>query len=77
VAALEAQIAAAEKELPGGESVTVFRRLRKAHGAGALAELEDQSCSACDHNLTSQDLVRLRTGEFVCCRGCARILYLT
>jgi hypothetical protein len=76
VEALESQIAAAEKDLPGADSVALFRRLRKAHGAGSLAVIDGQSCSGCDHLLTSQDMVRLRTGEFVCCRGCARILYL-
>jgi predicted nucleic acid-binding Zn-ribbon protein len=71
---LQQQIAEAEKVIPGNQMAT-WQRLRAAHGPGALSPLEDDFCKECSTRVTNQDQVRLRTGEFLCCRDCGRALY--
>ena len=73
---VDAQIAAAEKVIPG-EGKAAWDRLRKAHGASALAVMEDGFCEACSTKVTNQDMVRIRMSDFMGCRGCGRILYFT
>ncbi len=73
---LKSQIAAAEKVIPPGEGLSAYRRLRIANGAGALAGIEDDFCEGCNCRVTNQDLVRIRTGEFLRCRECNRGLYV-
>lgn len=72
---LKRQIADAEKVIPPGEALAAYRRLRIANGSGALAGIEDDFCEGCNCRVTNQDLVRIRTGEFLCCRECNRGLY--
>ncbi len=74
IATLQTQITDAEKVIPG-EGKANYLRLRKAHGAAALAVMEDDFCQACDTRVTNQDMVRIRMSEFMCCRGCGRYLY--
>jgi predicted nucleic acid-binding Zn-ribbon protein len=76
VAAMQSQIAEAEKVIPG-EGKAAWDRLRKAHGASALAVMEDGFCEACSTKVTNQDMVRIRMSDFMGCRGCGRILYFT
>ena len=76
VGLVQSQIAAAEKVIPG-EGKAAWDRLRKAHGASALAVMEDGFCEACSTKVTNQDMVRLRMSDFMGCRGCGRILYFT
>ena len=73
---LKTQIAEAEKVIPGGEGLSAYRRLRIANGSGALAGIEDDFCEGCNCRVTNQDLVRIRTGEFLRCRECNRGLYV-
>lgn len=73
---LNAEIAEAEKVVPGGEARTTYRRLRDSQGAGGLAKLEDGYCTECNTAATQQDIVQLNLGKFVLCRACGRILYL-
>lgn len=73
---LKTQIAAAEKVIPPGEGLSAYRRLRTANGSGALAGIEDDFCEGCNCRVTNQDLVRIRTGEFLRCRECNRGLYV-
>ncbi len=73
---LKSQIAVAEKVIPPGEGLSAYRRLRIANGAGALAGIEDDFCDGCNCRVTNQDLVRIRTGEFLRCRECNRGLYV-
>lgn len=78
-AALEnfkSQIEVAEKIIPPGEGLSAYRRLRIANGPGALAGIEDDFCDGCNCKVTNQDLVRIRTGEFMRCRECNRGLYV-
>lgn len=74
ISALLNQTAEAERVVPGSEMAT-WKRLRAAHGAAAVAVMEDDFCSACSTRVTAQDMVRIRTGVFVICRDCGRALY--
>lgn len=76
IESVRTQIVEAEKIIPG-ESKATWDRLRKAHGPGALTVMEDSFCEACSTKVTNQDMVRIRMGEFLGCRGCGKILYLT
>ena len=73
---LKTQISMAEKVIPPGEGLSAYRRLRIANGSGALAAIEDDFCDGCNCRVTNQDLVRIRTGEFLRCRECNRGLYV-
>jgi uncharacterized protein len=73
---LKVQIEVAEKVIPPGEGLSAYRRLRIASGPGALAGIEDDFCDGCNCKVTNQDLVRIRTGEFMRCRECNRGLYV-
>ncbi len=73
---LKSQIEIAEKVIPPGEGLSAYRRLRTANGPGALAGIEDDFCDGCNCKVTNQDLVRIRTGEFMRCRECNRGLYV-
>lgn len=76
IARLVGEVAEAEKLIPG-EARAAYQRLRKAHGAGALSDLDEAFCRACSGRVTNQDLVRIRTGECISCRSCGRILYVS
>jgi uncharacterized protein len=71
---LQAALAEAEKILPSTAIVT-YRRLVQAHGAGALATVENNACTACFEVLSANYLVELNTGKFLFCRTCGRLLY--
>ncbi|MBO0697035.1 MAG: hypothetical protein J2P46_01450 [Zavarzinella sp.] len=54
-----------------------YDRLVKAHGADALAPVENQSCSHCRVGITMQMYSDLQRGtEIIFCRNCGRALYL-
>lgn len=71
---LQQQISESEKIIPGNH-IANWHRLRGAHGPVALSPLEDDFCRECSTRVTNQDQVRIRTGEFLCCRDCGRALY--
>jgi uncharacterized protein len=73
-AELKAAIADAERVLPA-MLMDGYRRLVQAHGADALAAIENRACTACNAVLAPQELVNLNTGKIVLCRSCGRILY--
>ncbi len=75
VAELESVLRAAESSLPG-EVAEVYRRLVQAHGAGALAPVENKACTACHAILAPQERVLVNTGQIIFCRSCGRLLYL-
>jgi len=72
---LKQQITVAEEIIPGNDRAN-WLRLKGAHGAGCIAAVEDEFCTACDQKAIAQDLVRIRTGAIVFCRGCGRVLYI-
>jgi uncharacterized protein len=68
-------LAAEEAKIP--QSIrSQYDRLVKAHGADALAAVENQSCSYCRVGITAQNFADLQTDIFLCCRNCGRALYL-
>ncbi len=73
-AELQTSLAEAEKILPT-TAVAMYRRLVQAHGAGALATVENNACTACFEILSANYLVELNTGKFLFCRSCGRLLY--
>ena len=76
ITSLKSRISDVEKMIPG-EGKANYLRLRKAHGASAISKLEDNFCEACSSRVTAQDMVRIRMSDFMCCRGCGRILYVS
>ena len=72
---LEGALAVAERELPSA-IVVQYRRLVHAHGADALASVQDKSCRSCYTILTTNELVELNVGKMVFCRDCGKLLYL-
>jgi uncharacterized protein len=53
-----------------------YDRLIRAHGADALAAVENNSCSQCRVGITPQMLMELQKGtECIYCRNCGRVLY--
>ncbi len=73
-AELQTALSEAEKILPAN-AVATYRRLVQAHGAGALATVENSACTACFEILSANYLVELNTGKFLFCRTCGRLLY--
>lgn len=74
---LNQEIAATETMIRGGEARSAYKRLRAAMGASAMARVEDTYCLECNTGATPQDVVRINIGEFVLCRACNRILYVS
>ncbi len=75
VSRLKTEIEAVEKEIPGGEARSAYKRLRASMGPSALALVDEGFCTECNTGATQQDVVRMNLGEFVLCRACGRILY--
>jgi predicted nucleic acid-binding Zn-ribbon protein len=73
-AEIESEVREAEKILPGSVMET-YRRLVQAHGAGALASVENNACTMCNEILSPNTLVELNTGKFLFCRSCGRLIY--
>jgi len=71
---LREQLAGVEAQLPP-EIVPAYRRLVQAHGAGALAGVENATCTSCYVRLTSQNAVSITQGLVMFCRTCGRLLY--
>jgi predicted nucleic acid-binding Zn-ribbon protein len=74
VRALEAEVASAEKVLPG-EIVSQYRRAVQAYRADALAAVVNRTCTSCNMQLTMQKVVELGSGKLMFC-SCGRLLYL-
>lgn len=72
---LKSSIKEAEGILPDAV-MERYRRLISAHGAGAMAMVEDSVCNACYVNLEPQMFVEVKAGKFVFCKHCGRLLYL-
>ncbi len=74
ISRVEAEITEAESILP---SVVFgqYQRLVQAHGAGAMAAVENNACTACYLELSPQSRVELNSGKIVFCKSCGRLLY--
>ncbi|MEW4526136.1 MAG: zinc ribbon domain-containing protein [Maioricimonas sp. JB045] len=74
-AALEEKIKASETGFKG-DIAERYRRLVDAYGADAMAAVEGGVCTNCYVGLTTQTQVSLRSGKFIFCSTCGRLLYL-
>ena len=74
LARVEAELAAAEKEL-SGDFKREYTRLVLAKGEDAMAELEGKCCSGCYQSLTPQLLDQLLRSVPVICPACGRLIY--
>ena len=75
VARLEADLAVAEKALPG-DFKTDYSRVVAAKGADGLAPCEDGVCQGCGQSTTLQMQSDLRASKPVFCKSCGVLLYL-
>ncbi len=75
LARLEASLSVAEKIIPAN-LMPDYKRLVQAHGATALAPIENKACSNCMNVVTTQQSIDLRAGRFTFCRSCGRLQYL-
>lgn len=71
---LEQALADAEKQLPEQVAAT-YRRLAAAHGSEALAAVDNQACGVCHATISPNSLVELKSGKFVFCGSCGRLLF--
>lgn len=71
---LEASLSSAEKIIPASLQAD-YRRLVQAHGPNSLAAVDEKACSSCRTIITAQQMIDLRTGKFIFCRSCGRLLY--
>lgn len=75
LARMESSLAVAEKIIPAS-LMPDYKRLVQAHGATALAPVENKACSNCMTTVTQQQSIDLRAGRFTFCRSCGRLQYL-
>lgn len=71
---LRLAVAEAETIIPS-DFIATYRRLVLAHGAEALAVVENNVCTSCNVSLSPQQGVELRSGKFVFCISCGRLIY--
>lgn len=71
---LRLAVAEAETVIPA-DHMAMYRRLVGAHGADALAAVENNVCTSCNVSLSPQQGVELRSGKFVFCISCGRLIY--
>jgi uncharacterized protein len=74
LAELKVALAEAETGLPP-DFMLQYRRLVAAHGAGALAHMDGNTCSSCYVSLTAQMSVQVRAGQILFCKTCGKLLY--
>ncbi|HVJ86356.1 MAG TPA: C4-type zinc ribbon domain-containing protein [Caulifigura sp.] len=72
---VQQSLAKAESVL-SGEPLTTYRRVVEAHGAEAMAPVENGVCTGCYVALRPQQRVQLNGGTIVFCSSCGRLLYL-
>jgi len=73
---VEKEIKEVEGQLPA-DVKTQYDRLIAYRGEDALAALNGRTCTACYTEITAQNYNDLRNGQFVICKSCGRILYLS
>ena len=71
---LTVRIGQARKIIPEKMKVA-YQRLVQAHGAEALAGVDQTACLACYAMVSPQERVQLNTGKVILCRNCGRIMY--
>ena len=71
---LNGKITEAEKKVPAS-AADQYHRLKGAHGASALARVEESACGTCYAAISAQNNVALNLGKLLFCDSCGRILY--
>ncbi len=71
---LRLAVAEAETVVPA-DHMANYRRLVGAHGADALAAVENNVCTSCNVSLSPQQGVELRSGRFIVCISCGKLIY--
>lgn len=71
---LRLAVTEAETVIPP-EHMATYRRLVGAHGADALAVVENNVCTSCNVSLSPQQGVELRGGKFIFCISCGKMIY--
>ena len=69
------ELARVEATLPP-EVLPLYERPVKAKGDDALAGVENGCCQACYCDLTAQHYNEVKSGRYLTCQSCGRILYL-
>ena len=72
---LQGSLSIAERALPG-QVAEVYRRLVQAHGADALAPVQNKSCTSCLTILRLNLIVELNVGKILFCPTCGKLLYI-
>lgn len=72
---LSRQVAEAETVIPA-DDMPQYRRLIGAFGADSLADVVNGVCTSCNVAVSPQQGVELRSGKFVFCRTCGKLVYL-
>lgn len=73
-AKLRPAVAEAESIIPP-DFIATYRRLVIAHGADALSSVENNVCTSCYVSLSPQQGVELRSGKFIFCISCGKLMY--
>lgn len=71
---LRRAVVEAETVIPN-DHIATYRRLVGAHGADALAAVENNVCTSCHVSLSPQQGVELRGGKFIFCISCGKLIY--
>jgi len=74
LAQLHSAIDKARGSLPP-RSLASYDQLRKRQGGVAVARMEDESCTSCGVELTSQQAQQVKHGQVLMCPTCGRILF--
>lgn len=73
---VRANLQAIEATLPE-DVARDYQRLIAARGEDALAPVQSRTCTACYTGITAQNYNELVQAQFVLCKNCGRILYLS
>lgn len=60
-----------------GETLTKYQRLAQGKGHDALSPVQGKLCQACATTITQQMYLDVTNLDFVICKSCSRILYLS
>ena len=71
---LHSEIEIARRSIPP-QSLALYDQLRKRQGGVAVARMEDESCTSCGVELTSQQAQQVKHGQVLTCPTCGRILF--
>jgi predicted nucleic acid-binding Zn-ribbon protein len=72
---LKAKLKASESIFPG-EIAAHYRKIVESKGADCMAAIENGVCTGCYVSLTSQNLIKIKSGELLFCYQCTSLLYL-